>query len=107
MSEVSSDQLRDAVEGLHGCKAELRQIVEVREQFQGAIVWHGGVHVFDLAGHPETTVCYAWSSPIEGSEKRKFYAVLKLPPVSTPEEAVRVAILSDLDPEKRFSGGSE
>ena len=35
------------------------------------------VHVFDLAGHPTATRAYAWSSPIEGSTKRRFVAVLQ------------------------------
>jgi hypothetical protein len=35
------------------------------------------VQVFDLAGHPTATRAYAWSSPIEGSTKRRFFAVLQ------------------------------
>jgi hypothetical protein len=31
---------------------------------------------FRLEGHPKATRAYAWSSPIEGSDKRRFYAVL-------------------------------
>ncbi|MFI5032965.1 MAG: hypothetical protein ACHQPH_19905, partial [Reyranellales bacterium] len=38
----------------------------------------GTVHVFDLEDHPKATRAYAWSSPIEGSNKRRFYAVLHL-----------------------------
>jgi hypothetical protein len=36
------------------------------------------MHVFDLAGHPKARrpVPNAWSSPIEGSTKRRFFAVL-------------------------------
>ena len=34
------------------------------------------VHVFDPAGHPTATRAYAWSFPIEGSTKRRFFAVL-------------------------------
>ena len=40
------------------------------------MVWEGVVHVFDLVGHPTATRAYAWSSPIEGSTKRRFFAVL-------------------------------
>jgi hypothetical protein len=38
---------------------------------------------------------YAWSSPIEGSDKRRFFAVLHLPPVTSPVEAVRAAIVTE------------
>lgn len=38
---------------------------------------------------------YAWSSPIEGSERRKFYAVLEVPPITSAQDAVRAAIVAD------------
>ena len=53
------------------------------------------IHVFDLEGHPTAKVAYAWSSPVEGSDRRKFYAVLHVPPVDSPEAAVRAAIVAD------------
>lgn len=87
--------LREAVERLHGCHANYRESSEVQERYKGESVWHGIVQIFDLEGHPEATVCYAWSSPVEGSDRRKFYAVLHIPPVDSPEAAVRAAIVSD------------
>lgn len=80
---------------LHKCVATFSEAVPVSEQFEGQTVWEGTVHIFDIEGHPATTTCYAWSAPIEGSEKRKYYAVLKLPPIDSPEKAVRAAIVSD------------
>jgi hypothetical protein len=41
------------------------------------------------------TRAYAWSSPIEGSEKRRFFAVLHQGPVTSPVEAVRAAIVAE------------
>ena len=32
--------------------------------------------VFDLHGHPTALRCYAWSHAVEGSEKRRYVAVL-------------------------------
>lgn len=87
--------LKAAIERLHHCKASHRETVEVREVFQGRSVWEGVVHVFDLDGHPEVTRAYAWSSPIEGSERRRFYAVLHKPPIDSPVAAVRASIVSD------------
>lgn len=66
----------------------------VRKEFQDQVAWEGMVEIFDV-DHPDTDTCYAWSSPIEGSERRKFYAVLKVPPVDSPEAAVRASIVKD------------
>lgn len=96
MEDSDSDSaLRAAVEGMHHCKARLIQSVPVAESFQGQAVWQGVVHVFDLGGHPTATRAYAWSSPIEGSTKRRFYAVLHVPPISSPADAVRAAIVEE------------
>ena len=47
-----ADELKQAIERLHGGSAMLAQSVPVRETFEGKTVWEGVVHVFDLAGHP-------------------------------------------------------
>lgn len=65
-------------------------------------MWEGVVHVFDLAGHPTATRAYAWSSPIEGSTKRRFFAVLHTERINSPLEAVRAAIVAE---HKQQSGG--
>jgi len=80
---------------MHGGAATLAQSVPVRETFEGRLVWEGVVHVFDLAGHPTATRAYAWSSPIEGSTKRRFFAVLHQPPLDSPQAAVRAAIVAE------------
>jgi hypothetical protein len=95
MSEVSIDQLKRAVETQHGRTATLIQSVPVKETFEGNTVWEGAVHVFQIHGHPKASKAYAWSSPIEGSDKRRFFAVLHLPPVTSPAEAVRAAIVAE------------
>lgn len=89
------EELKRAVERLHGCTAQFIEAVEVDETFQGQTVWHGIVHVFDIQDHPQTTRCYAWSSPIEGTSKRKFFAVLEVAPVKSAQDAVRVAIVQE------------
>jgi hypothetical protein len=95
MIEVAPDQLQEAVESMHHCSARLIQSLPVIERFEGAVVWKGVVHVFDLTGHPKANRAYAWSSPIEGSEKRRFFAVLHQPPITSPVEAVRAAIVAE------------
>ena len=64
-------------------------------------MWEGVVYVFDLADHPTATRAYAWSSPIEGSTKRRFFAVLHQPPVDSPQAAVRAATVAQ---ERRAKG---
>jgi hypothetical protein len=87
--------LQNAVEKMHTCKATLAQSVPVRERHGNAVVWDGVVHVFDLKGNKTANRAYAWSSPIEGSDKRRFFAVLHVPPVTSPVEAVRAAIVAE------------
>jgi hypothetical protein len=95
MPEVSSDQIKLAVESQHGGTATLVQSVPVTERHGSATVWEGVVHVFDLTGHQAATRAYAWSSPIEGSDKRRFFAVLHLGAIKGPVEAVRAAIVQE------------
>ena len=95
MIDVDAKQLKEAVESQHGCMATLAQSVPIHETFGGKTVWRGVVHVFDLTGHPNAKRAYAWSSPIEGSDKRRFFAVLHVPPITSPVEAVRAAIVAE------------
>jgi hypothetical protein len=99
--DVDARQLQETVERMHGGKARLVQSVPVREKFAREMVWEGVVHVFALTGHPTATQAYAWSSPIEGSDKRRFFAVLHQPPVTSPVEAVRAAIVAEQKAGKR------
>jgi hypothetical protein len=85
--------LRRAVEGLHGCKASFLESVRVIEEVDGERAWDGDVYVFALEGHPTAQKAYAWSAPVPGSGKRRFYAVLHEGPVDSPEKAVRAAIV--------------
>ena len=93
--EVATSERKMAIETQRGGTATLAQSVPVRETFKGSTVWEGVVHVFDLAGHPKATRAYAWSSPIEGSDKRRFFAVLHMGPIKSPVDAVRAAIVAE------------
>lgn len=78
------DSLKKAIFDLHGCEATWIEAVPVKETFQGQTVWEGTVQVFDLLGHPTASRCYAWSHAVEGSENRRFVAVLHQGPVDSP-----------------------
>jgi DNA-binding FrmR family transcriptional regulator len=93
--DVEHDDLRFAVESQHSCRAILAQTVPVRETFKGQAVWEGIVHVFNIEGHPEANQAYAWSSVVEGSERRRFFAVLQLGAIKSPVDAVRAAIVAE------------
>lgn len=93
MTEVDSDQLKQAVEHQHGGTATLAQSVPVKEAFDGKTVWEGVVHVFDL-DHPKATRAYAWSYELPDG-KRRFFAVLHLGGITGPAEAVRAAIVAE------------
>jgi len=101
MKQKKTDQsaeisiLNKAVYDLHGVKATWIESVAIKELFGGKAVWSGVVEVFDIKDHPQATRCYAWSPPIEGSTKRRYYAVLHVPPIDSPEKAVRASIVHD------------
>jgi len=94
MSSNIEDTKR-TVERLHNCKATCLEDIVVVERFGGGTVWKGIVHVFKIEGHHQTNKCYAWSSPIEGSTKRRFYAVLHVPPIDSAAKAVIASIEKD------------
>jgi hypothetical protein len=60
------------------------------------------VEAFDLIGHPKAKRCYAWSH-LEGDrdERTRYVAVLEIPPVVSPETAVRASIVSDMKKGKK------
>jgi hypothetical protein len=106
MIEVDTGQLKRAVEAQHACTATLIQSVPVKETFGDETVWEGIVHVFKINGHPRARMAYAWSSPIEGGDKRRrFFAVLHQPPVTSPVEAVRAATAHGLPIPPGVGGG--
>ena len=88
-------ELKAVVENMYGGIATFAESVHVTEKFQGKTVWEGTVAVFDLDENSQSTRAYAWSSPIEGSTKRRFFAVLHIPPVTSAVEAVRAAIVAE------------
>lgn len=95
MSEVSQDQLKQAVESQHGGTATFVQSVPIREMHGEQLVWDGTVHVFDLKGQPDGAFrAYAWSYERQDG-KRRFFAVLHSPQIVGPREAVAAAIVAE------------
>ncbi len=86
------DKLKEAVETMHKCKARHVASKPVIELFRGEVAWDGVVETFDLEGHPEAKRCYAWAS---GNGEPQYTTALEIPPVDSPESAVKVAIAAE------------
>jgi hypothetical protein len=86
------EKIRDAVQVMHNCKAAHAESVPVREMFRQQVAWEGVVEVFNLTGHPKAKRCYAWI--IQGEKGDQFTTVLEIPPVTSPNTAVRASIAS-------------
>ena len=95
MKDKTIASLKQAVEGLHNAKAKYKKKTHVKETFEGQLVWEGDVYIFDLKDHPKAKLAYAWSSPVEGSDNKRFYAVLHAPPIKSAQDAVRASIAND------------
>ena len=93
--EAGPDELKHAVERQHGGTATLVESVAVSEPSPAGGAWEGIVHVFDLDNNPKASQAYAWSAAIAGSGERRFFAVLRVPPIDSPRAAVRAAITAE------------
>ena len=96
-------ELRSAILNLHGATSRHVETVPVTEEFQGKTVWQGEVEVFDIRGHPKASQCYGWGYSTD-EDQRRYVAVLKIPPVISPQTAVKAAIMSEIKNAKSKSG---
>lgn len=95
--DASKDELKQAIEKEHGGKATHHHAVPVNEKERGQSIWHGIVHVFDLADHPKAKRAYAWSTPVEeGGAEKRIVTMLHIAPINGPIEAVRAALAAEL-----------
>jgi hypothetical protein len=92
MQRKEFQKLKDAIREAHGCEAIHVRSAPVKETFQDQTAWEGTVQVFDLIGYDKANRAYAWS--YNDGEETKTVIVLKVPPVDSPQAAVKVAIAS-------------
>jgi len=90
------DKLKTAIETMHNCTARHASSEPVIELFNGEVAWDGVVETFELAGHPKAKRCHAWSYEDKG--ETQYATVLELPPVDSPETAVKIAIAAQARP---------
>ena len=95
------ERLKQVIFHLHKASPTWVESVPVEEIFGGKTIWKGVVEVFTLANHPKAKRCFAWAhkSGKDDSDER-FVAVLEIPPVTSPESAVKVAIVAEVRTKK-------
>jgi hypothetical protein len=90
MSEEPISEIQLAVEKAAGCPAQYLRTALVIEGWKEEIVWQGEVEVFTLNGHPTAKVAFGWKH-FFGDD---FIAVVGLPPIESPNAAVREVIVA-------------
>lgn len=91
MEEVGVEILKRVIESQHGGTGSFIRSVRVHKPSSAHTVWDGIVHVFDLKNNPQAQRAYAWASPIKGSTKPRYFAVLHNGNIRGPGEAVKAA----------------
>jgi len=89
-------ELQAAILNVHGATSTHVETVPVIEEFQGETVWQGEVEVFNIRGHPKATRCYGWGYSANEDQARRYVAVLELPPVTSPQTAVKAAVVAEI-----------
>lgn len=95
------ERLKQVIFHLHKSDSQHVESVQVEEIFRGKRIWKGVVEVFTLTNHPKAKRCFAWSHP-EGPDDKgeRFVTLLEIPPVSSPETAVKIAIMAEIKGKK-------
>lgn len=88
--------IKQAVEQSERCPATHVESRAVREKYGDDTIWEGVVETFDLEGQPRAKRAFAWLRGQATGERRdaEYTVVLAVPPVISPETAVRAAIVA-------------
>jgi hypothetical protein len=95
--KVHQRAIRDA----HGVAAHHIEAVLVREISKKRVAWEGVVDVYNIDGHPKAKRCYAWSYVQDGQIIT--VTLLEIPPVCSPQTAVKAAIAVKARKQRRSS----
>jgi hypothetical protein len=93
-------RLQTVIQHLHKCGAVHAKTVPVHEHFNGKTLWQGDVEVFDLNGHPKAKRAYGWTY----GEPEEFITILELPPVDSPQSAVKVGVAYQVKKARKKGG---
>lgn len=91
------ERLQLVIHQLHGTDSKHLESVRVLERFRGKTVWEGDVEVFQLVNHPNAKRCYGWSY----DDPEQFITILELPPVDSPQSAVKVGVAYQVKKERQ------
>lgn len=90
------EELQDAIRHLYHVEPVYVETVPVKETWEGQTVWEGEVEVFDLPDLTEADRIYAWAYETGNVDQpKRTVTVLHVPPVTSPEKAVRASIVKD------------
>ena len=78
---------------MHNCRPSHFGSEKVIETHDSKEIWSGDVEIFQIEGHPEANVAYGWAWK-DGNEEIQYIGILRVPPVESPQDAVRAAIAS-------------
>jgi len=84
--------LHDTVTRSFGCECSHSGSSRVTEYYEGRMVFEGQIETFTLSDHPATDEAFAWG--FDNGAEPQYVAVLKVPPIHDPSDAVRAAIAS-------------
>jgi len=93
MKAEDVQEIQGVILAVYGCDSRHVESVPVVEEFEGQIAWQGTVEVFDLIGHGKAKRAYAWQYQ-DSPEVIKTVTVLEIPPVDSPQSAVKGMIAS-------------
>lgn len=85
------------IEARHECDTIHKETVFVRENVGGEKIWEGYVEVFDLIGHKDARICYAWWHTQDDGILITF-AILGNSLINSANKAVSAAIFVDKQP---------
>ena len=87
-------RLQRAIRDLHGLDSAHVESVRVHETFQGKTTWQGTVEVFQVQGHPQALLAYAWTYK-DDNGILQHVAVLGVPPIDSAQKAVQAAVVAE------------
>lgn len=84
------------------CESVHRTPVHVREVLLGGPIWEGTVDTFELIGHLHARMAYAWRERRnDRGHASVSIVVLGLPPIRTAHDAVRTAVVADIQADRQ------
>lgn len=92
MIDILADELRLAIQQLHGSPSQLIGSIPLTDQSYAEQIVGRKVHVYELLTGPSGGTCYAWATPANGNSI-VMHAILHTETVNSAELAVQSVLL--------------